>query len=223
MKSQPLVRQRMPSPFRSGLTYYRARYYEPSTGRFISEDSARLGGGINFYAYVTNNPTNRIDPFGLAQCVYSISAHTMVCQPNADPGQPAIVGPNGPGAVRLGPSGVFSGLNDPAQGIHCKNKPACEYDRNQGPVPPGRYKMNENFYDSHQRFSLEPWPNDWRRLLRDIRHPRFYGLGAQLHHGHYSEGCINANEDNPGAMQQYEQLFQLLTSENPNNWLTVIE
>lgn len=46
--------------------YYRARYYDSTTGRFISEDPAQFaGGGTNFYAYVKNRLTNLIDPFGL--------------------------------------------------------------------------------------------------------------------------------------------------------------
>jgi RHS repeat-associated protein len=49
----------------TGLCYYRARYYDPSTGRFISEDRARFGGGFDFYAYVKNDPVDFIDPTGL--------------------------------------------------------------------------------------------------------------------------------------------------------------
>jgi RHS repeat-associated protein len=48
------------------LYYMRARYYDPNVGRFISEDPLGFGGGdVNLYAYVQNNPVNRIDPFGL--------------------------------------------------------------------------------------------------------------------------------------------------------------
>jgi RHS repeat-associated protein len=42
----------------------RARYYDPSTARFVSEDPIRFSGGINFYAYVENRPLYFIDPLG---------------------------------------------------------------------------------------------------------------------------------------------------------------
>ena len=49
----------------TGLYYYRARYYNPQIGRFISEDPLDFAGGdVNFYAYVGNNPIDRIDPTG---------------------------------------------------------------------------------------------------------------------------------------------------------------
>ncbi|MHB8405520.1 MAG: RHS repeat-associated core domain-containing protein [Gammaproteobacteria bacterium] len=46
------------------LYYYRARYYSPVDGRFISEDPLGLAGGINTYIYVLDNPLNAIDPLG---------------------------------------------------------------------------------------------------------------------------------------------------------------
>jgi RHS repeat-associated protein len=49
----------------TGLYYYRARYYDPAIGRFISQDPARLRGGPNRYLYADNNPANLSDPFGL--------------------------------------------------------------------------------------------------------------------------------------------------------------
>lgn len=49
----------------SGLYYYRARSYDPSIGRFLQEDPIELAGGMNFYRYSFNNPTNWLDPLGL--------------------------------------------------------------------------------------------------------------------------------------------------------------
>ncbi|MCW5939365.1 MAG: RHS repeat-associated core domain-containing protein [Fimbriimonadaceae bacterium] len=46
----------------SGLVYMRARYYEPWTGRFLSEDPAK--DGANWYAYCANDPVNLFDPDG---------------------------------------------------------------------------------------------------------------------------------------------------------------
>ena len=46
------------------LYYYRARYYDPELGRFITEDPLGFSAGINFYTYVDNNPINLNDPTG---------------------------------------------------------------------------------------------------------------------------------------------------------------
>jgi RHS repeat-associated protein/uncharacterized repeat protein (TIGR01451 family) len=50
----------------SGLYYYGARYYDPSTGRFLSEDPLF---SPNPYAYVGNDPTNFVDPTGAQDLV----------------------------------------------------------------------------------------------------------------------------------------------------------
>ena len=47
------------------LYYNRARYYDPSVGRFISEDPAGLSAGLNLYAYAGNDPIDGRDPSGL--------------------------------------------------------------------------------------------------------------------------------------------------------------
>lgn len=50
----------------NGLYYYRARYYNPQLGRFISEDPLGFGGGgANFYPYGGDAPTNFSDPSGM--------------------------------------------------------------------------------------------------------------------------------------------------------------
>jgi len=48
------------------LYYYRARYYDPNVGRFISQDPIEfLAGDVNFYRYVGNDPVNWVNPSGL--------------------------------------------------------------------------------------------------------------------------------------------------------------
>jgi RHS repeat-associated protein len=52
----------------TGLMYYRARYYHPALGRFVSADTVVPEAGnpqaLNRYAYVLGNPIRLIDPSG---------------------------------------------------------------------------------------------------------------------------------------------------------------
>jgi RHS repeat-associated protein len=56
----------------TNLYYMRARYFDPQTGRFLSEDPVGFSVGVNFYGYVLNNPVNLIDPVGLAPWPYDL-------------------------------------------------------------------------------------------------------------------------------------------------------
>ena len=50
----------------TGLMYYRARWYQPVQGRFMSEDPVGFSSGtLNIYSYVGNNPVSFNDPNGL--------------------------------------------------------------------------------------------------------------------------------------------------------------
>ncbi len=60
----------------SGLTYMRARYYEPTTGRFISEDPAEAG--VNWYIYVKNRPVDQIDLDGRFDGNYLTSIYQLL-------------------------------------------------------------------------------------------------------------------------------------------------
>jgi hypothetical protein len=52
--------------------FFKARYFSPAVGRFLSADTiVPLPGNpqqFNRYAYVSNNPVNRIDPSGHKEC-----------------------------------------------------------------------------------------------------------------------------------------------------------
>jgi len=56
------------------MYYVRTRWYDPQSGRFLSEDPAGLQGGLNLYMFGGNDPVNQSDPIGLCspmpQCLY---------------------------------------------------------------------------------------------------------------------------------------------------------
>ena len=81
-------------------SYYRARYYDPSAGRFLSEDPIMFSGGIDFYVYVENNSIEFTDSFGLQAKPKPIPSPTPpepeppgpvpVPNPQPEPGPPAL-------------------------------------------------------------------------------------------------------------------------------------
>ena len=83
----------------TGLDYYRGRYYNPSLGRFISEDPIGFGGGINLYAYVGNSPLSFRDPFG----------YSMVAGPPSSAGWGFVGGGGGSSAATTGGMAPGSG------------------------------------------------------------------------------------------------------------------
>jgi RHS repeat-associated protein len=57
----------------TNLYYYRARYYDTNSGRFLSEDPWRGSLQKNRYRYVVNNPIMLADPLGLNETCTLIS------------------------------------------------------------------------------------------------------------------------------------------------------
>ena len=51
----------------TGLKLLGHRYYDPSTGRFLTRDP--VGDGRNWYGHVGNNPLSNVDPEGLKETV----------------------------------------------------------------------------------------------------------------------------------------------------------
>jgi RHS repeat-associated protein len=103
----------------TGLDYYRARYYDPIEGRFVSKDPIGLAGGVNVYAYTSNNPINFIDPLGLKTTIittydtsYGITYGSHSALFISRPGQPSFLydpaGSYNPKGER-GTGGTFEG------------------------------------------------------------------------------------------------------------------
>ncbi len=51
----------------TGLYNYKARFYNPETGRFLSADPIGYADGMNMYAYVGGDPVNATDPSGMVK------------------------------------------------------------------------------------------------------------------------------------------------------------
>ncbi|EMD9442626.1 RHS repeat protein, partial [Burkholderia cepacia] len=81
--SNPLRFQGQYYDHETGLHYNRHRYYDPSSGRFISKDPIGLAGGINVYQYASN-PISWIDPLGLTKkkcpCPDRLPDEAIVCR-----------------------------------------------------------------------------------------------------------------------------------------------
>jgi RHS repeat-associated protein len=65
----------------SGLYFMRGRFYDPRSGRWISEDPIGIEGGPNLYAYSGNDPVNNSDPNGTE---YRRNADGQMCETWAD-------------------------------------------------------------------------------------------------------------------------------------------
>ena len=65
----------------SDLVYYGYRYYNPSTGRWLSRDPQGERGGLNLYDFVRNSPLTRYDILGrsCSGCGNSASSSPSYC------------------------------------------------------------------------------------------------------------------------------------------------
>jgi len=183
----------------TGLHYNWNRYYDPKTGRYITPDPIGLGGGINLFVYVANNPIGSVDPLGLYECIYYIREHRMTCIPNVIPHSP------------FDSNDWVSGNNNLLGPLDCR----CQNDPDRtdvpfhGPIPVGDYIIG------CQR------PNSSRRDLTPMAYNNMYWRSSFQIHGcknpaNCSEGCIAATTN-----QVRDRFNFLMSLEEGNNWLYV--
>ena len=66
----------------SGLSYYRARYYDATTGRFLQRDPIGVLNNVNLYPYARNNSTNLVDPLGLIESTVDAAIRNAIARGN---------------------------------------------------------------------------------------------------------------------------------------------
>jgi RHS repeat-associated protein len=97
----------------SNLSYYRARYYDQSAGRFVSEDPFGFGAGVDFYRYVYNSPAGLADPMGLSPAdVQRIQAKCKKCTQGLTDAGMRLNGGNGDTTLGFVGSLLTGGIND---------------------------------------------------------------------------------------------------------------
>lgn len=74
------------------VIHYRARYYDPWIGRFLSYDSSCYVDGMNLYEYVGSSPVNRNDPLGTKWCTLDFVSHYCFGKDPYDEGDPIDLG-----------------------------------------------------------------------------------------------------------------------------------
>ena len=63
-----------------GVSYFRNRTYDQTSGRWLQEDPIGIAGGLNLYQYNGNDPVTFTDPFGLCeQSERGNSTQSAVC------------------------------------------------------------------------------------------------------------------------------------------------
>ncbi len=66
----------------TNLYFYRARYYDPPSARFLSEDLIQLVEQPNLYSYVGNSPVGWQDPLGLSGLRYPLGGPDAIMEPS---------------------------------------------------------------------------------------------------------------------------------------------
>ncbi len=181
------------------LVRFGARDYASDIGRWITKDPAGLNFGMNLYAYVKNNPMNRIDPLGLYECTYYTSTHTMVCI--SDDGNNNISSRN----WTSGNNGSNCITGD------CQDNPNHSDESYAGPAPQGHYTLGP-----------PTAPGGGRRRMTPDAGTDMKGRSGIETHGctnpaTCSEGCLAAKSNNTR-----DNFNNAMSHEEGHNTVTVV-
>jgi RHS repeat-associated protein len=117
----------------TGLYYYRARYYDQSSGRFLAEDPLGFGGGDgNLYRYALGSPLMYVDPTGLTvTCTYNQLTGRLICTDDST------------GKTVVNTSGYSGGGEGNCP--RCVNNPSSQNIPDAGTIPRGFYTIGPGY------------------------------------------------------------------------------
>jgi RHS repeat-associated protein len=173
-----------------GLSYYKARIYSPTLGRFLQADPIGYADGVNLYAYVGGDPINRRDPSGLEEedAEIVVSGTRLAKPKEVAPlvsGGAALFGSffnNSSGLGKGADRGESMGDGAESDGTEEEAKPLCP--------PPSNVSFSGTIY------TLPVGPAYFSGTLSDVSTGRTYsvsgyGYGVGLIAGSYSvEGTV---------------------------------
>ena len=121
----------------SGLVLCTHRYYDPSTGRWLTRDPIGYRGGVNLYGYVRNNPTRHHDHSGYGPGDFFSDSGGDYDTQGFDPGSagggnffddsgPFPTDGFDPGSAGGGDFANNGGGGSNQGGGSCSKKPSCE-------------------------------------------------------------------------------------------------
>jgi len=204
-------------------SYYRARYCDATTGRFLSEDRLKsVSGTLDFYAYVDNSVPNLFDPSGF--CPTSPGGEKPKCATNAKPDPRLRLVPisdcSHPGDRRIvyalqGPDGssptcwwVTEHVEPKewapaAPGLHSpEGQSTCNENNDAGGVDdhlagPSSGVITQTFTISPQDPRAYPSTPSYPVIVQlpsgPNGRPQDYGTLGHFHQGMFTKHCINGN------------------------------